>query len=149
AVIVDDSVSGLHNITRYRYHEGHYDGYRREFDGFGRSEQIEEGDDSIPSCRTVFHYHTEASGRPSEPDPDLRRSLKRKLFRVEVFGEDESPLASAPYRVEESRWAVRVEQTLPDHRRVLFPHIEETTISTFERQVVARIERRLFSFDAS
>lgn len=149
AVIVDDSVSGLHNITRYRYHEGHYDGYRREFDGFGRSEQIEEGDDSIPSCRTVFHYHTEASGRPSEPDPDLRRSLKRKLFRVEVFGEDESPLASAPYRVEESRWVVRVEQTLPDDRRVLFPHIEETTISTFERQVVARIERRLFSFDAS
>jgi len=148
-VTIDDSISGLHNVTRYRYHEGHYDGYRREFDGFGRSEQIEEGDTSIPSCRTVFHYHTEASERPSEPDPELRRSLKRKLFRVEVFGEDASPLASAPYRVEESRWIVRIEQTLPDGRRVLFPFVEETVTSTFERQSEARIERRMFSFDVS
>ncbi|SDA20939.1 RHS repeat-associated core domain-containing protein [Nitrosospira sp. Nsp18] len=149
AVTVDDSISGLHNVTRYRYHEGHYDGHRREFDGFGRSEQIEEGDDSIPSCRTVFHYHTEASGRPTVPDPELRRSLKRKLFRVEIFGEDGGPLAAAPYRVEESRWTVRVEQTLPDSRRVLFPFIEETTTSTFERTPGARIERRLLTFDIS
>ncbi len=149
AVTVDDSISSLHNVTRYRYHEGHYDGHRREFDGFGRSEQIEEGDDSIPSCRTVFHYHTEASGRPTVPDPELRRSLKRKLFRVEVFGEDGGPLALDPYRVEESRWTVRVEQTLPDSRRVLFPFIEETTTSTFERTSVARIERRLLTFDIS
>ncbi|SDZ84294.1 YD repeat-containing protein [Nitrosospira multiformis] len=149
AVTIDDAISGLHNVTRYRYHEGHYDGYRREFDGFGRSEQIEEGDASIPSCRTVFHYHTEASGKPSEPDPELRRSLKRKLFRVEVFGEDATLSASAPYRVEESRWIVRIEQTLSDDRRVLFPFVEETVTSTFEREFEARIERRMFSFDAS
>lgn len=149
AVTVEDFINGLHNVTRYRYHEGHYDGYRREFDGFGRSDQIEEGDDSIPSCRTIFYYHTEASGRPDVPDLELRRSLKRKLFRVEVFGEDEGPLASLPYRVEESEWMVRVEQALPDGRRVLFPYIQETTTSTFERQADARIERRLFSFDAN
>ena len=40
---------------------------------------------------------------------------------------------------------VRVEQTLPDSRRVSSLH-EETTTSTFERNADARIERRLLTF---
>jgi len=146
-VSAEDSVSGQRGVTRYRYHEGHYDGHRREFDGFARAEQIEEGDASMPSALTVFHFHTEASARALVADPELRRTLKRKLYRVEVFGQDGSPLEDRPYRVEESQWAVRVERTAPDGRRVLFPHVEETRVHAFERGTAARVERRRYTYD--
>jgi RHS repeat-associated protein len=147
SVTAEDNISGLRHVTRYRYHEGHYDGQRREFDGFARSEQDSVGDASMPSAVNVFHFHTEDSARALVSDPEMRRTLKRKLFRIEVYGRDGSPNENLPYRVEESEWAIRVEETLPDGQKVLFPHVAETSISTFERTASARIERRTFTFD--
>ncbi|MEV0384751.1 toxin TcdB middle/N-terminal domain-containing protein [Nonomuraea sp. NPDC050643] len=149
SVTMRDTVRGSAVETRYRYHDGHYDGHRREFDGFGRAEQIETGDASQPSARTVFHFHTEQSARAAEPDPELRRSLKRKTHRIEVYGLDGSAAEQVPYRVEQSRWAVRVEESLPDGRRVVFPHVAETVTTVSERSASARVERRLYSYDAA
>lgn len=148
AVAVEDRVSGLRVVTRYRYHEGHFDGHRREFDGFARSEQIEEGDASMPTGVTVFHFHTEDSARRLEPDPDRRRALKRKLHRVEVYGRDGTPTESLSFRVEESTWAIRVEEVAPGGRPVLFPHVAETRITTSERTTGGRVEQRAFTYDA-
>ena len=144
----EDSLNGRRVTTRYRYHEGHFDGHRREFDGFGRSEQIEVGDASMPTAVTVFNFHTDASARALVPDPELRRTLKRKLYRVEVFGKDGSSAEDRAYRIEESEWAVRIEETGVDGRRVLFPHIVEFSVHTFERGTTARIERRSYTYDS-
>lgn len=147
AVTARDTVRNAVTTTRYRYHEGHYDGHRRELDGFARSEQIDVGDASQPTAVTVYHFHTEASGRPTVADPDIRRALKRKLFRVEaraLDGTDEM----RPYRVEESLWDVRVEAITGSGRRVLFPHVAETTVTTTERTAgPGRRDRRRFTFD--
>lgn len=147
SVTVRDTVRGTAATTGYRYHDGHFDGHRREFDGFARAEQIEAGDGGQPAQLTVFSFHTEESARSIEPDPTLRRALKRKLFRVEVFGLDGSDVEALPYRVEESRWALRVEQHPVDALPVVFPHVAEAVTTTSERGVDARVERRLFTYD--
>jgi RHS repeat-associated protein len=149
AVVVEDKVTGMRRVTRYRYHDGHYDGRLREFDGFARTEEIDEGDEVMPTSMTIYRFHTEASARQITTDPELRAALKRKTYQIDVFGLDGASVQAVPFRTEEMRWAVRVESTALNGQRVLFAHVAETSATIFERTSTPRIERRLYTYDAA
>lgn len=77
AVITSDSL-GHQYVTRYRYHNGYYDGVEKEFRGFARVEQIDVGDATAPTLVTRFHFDT---GRQHE-------ALKGKVLRQTAEQED-------------------------------------------------------------
>ncbi len=147
AVEVHDTHGGMHSRTQYRYHDGTWDGDRREFDGFATADVIETGDETMPTALTTYAFHTAATVHPLNPDPELQRTLKRKLHRIEVFGLDGSAVEDVPFRVEKSDWHVRIEEVLPGGKRVVFPHVHQTTTTTSERGPDARVERRTYEFD--
>jgi RHS repeat-associated protein len=75
--IIDDidNVAGAASRMALRYHDGVYDGPRREFRGFGRVEVDLDGDASLPASR---QEHTFFQGDPEHPDPaerDRQRAL--------------------------------------------------------------------------
>jgi YD repeat-containing protein len=77
AVITSDSL-GHDYVTRYRYHDGYYDGAEKEFRGFARVDQIEIGDTNAPTLVTRSHFNT---GRDFE-------AMKGRLLTITTEEED-------------------------------------------------------------
>jgi RHS repeat-associated protein len=75
-VLTSDSLGHTYE-TRYRYHDGFYDGVEQEFRGFGRVEVIEVGDASALTLVTTSHFDT---GR-------THKAMKGRLRRL-VTAED-------------------------------------------------------------
>jgi RHS repeat-associated protein len=76
-----DGPAGITARTAFAYHDGHYDGIERAFNGFGAVGQSNDGDESVPTTciDTVFHPGTDP--KVSEEDrrqmnPDVRLSLR-------------------------------------------------------------------------
>jgi hypothetical protein len=68
-----DAVGGARQVSRYRYHDGHYDGPERAFHGFGLVErfdtdEFETSDTPPPLVRSWFH-----TGRSADADELLAR----------------------------------------------------------------------------
>jgi RHS repeat-associated protein len=193
-VEVFDYVGRSRFVTRYAYHHGSFDGFEREFRGFGLVEQwdTEEhlADTAFPDdealnwvelswappvlTRTWFHsgafleaatvsrqhaheYWVEPALRPDDraedraamqlgdsvlpeglpPDEvqEAYRALKGSALRVEVFGEDGSPLAEHPYSVTEQSFAAkRLQPTAGNRHAVFLTHSRETLSFHYERQ---------------
>ncbi len=77
AVITSDSL-GHQYVTQYRYHDGYYDPAEKQFRGFARVEQIDEGDASAPTLVTVSYFDTGAQ----------YEAMKGKLLRLTTEQED-------------------------------------------------------------
>lgn len=81
-----------------------------------------------------------------EPGPDVRRWLMRALkgvpLRIELYGLDDSKLASVPYSITRHRWQIRAYDTKNEsHPAALVTSIETLTITTeriMEDPVVAQ-----------
>ncbi|MBN2505496.1 MAG: VCBS repeat-containing protein, partial [Verrucomicrobia bacterium] len=69
---------GHEYVTRYRYHDGFYDGAGKQFRGFAHVEQVDGGESSAPTLLTRSHFDT---GREHE-------ALKGKLVRQSAELED-------------------------------------------------------------
>jgi RHS repeat-associated protein len=83
-----DVVTGAISRMSIRYHDGVYDGPRREFRGFARVDVDLDGDDSIPSSR---QQHTFFQGDPEHPDPaerDRQRALAGTPVLVRSYAGD-------------------------------------------------------------
>lgn len=87
-----DLVTQARTVTRYRYHEGHYEGTDGEFAGFGRVEIIEEGDESVPTMITRNYHHLGCEPGKFTPAAEKLqlKSLRGKLLKSEVMGIDNS-----------------------------------------------------------
>jgi RHS repeat-associated protein len=64
-VVVEDKITKNKLTTRYTYHHGYYDGWEREFRGFGRvdqydAEEFADDKDHIPPVLTKTWFHTGA-----------------------------------------------------------------------------------------
>jgi hypothetical protein len=57
SIIVSDSL-GHEYTTRYRYHDGYYDPFEKQFRGFGEVEQLDVGDASAPTLVSRSHFDT-------------------------------------------------------------------------------------------
>jgi RHS repeat-associated protein len=77
AVTTEDSLGNSY-LTRFQFHNGHYDAAEKEFRGFAQVEQLEVGDESTPTLVTRHHFDT---GRDVEP-------MKGRLLRQIVEQED-------------------------------------------------------------
>lgn len=103
-----DAVTGTTTTRSIRYHDGLFDGRRREFRGFGRVEVTEEGP---PSARTTSWFHQD----------DV---LAGRLARLEVT----EPGDGRPFRVEENTYLVRDPEP-----GVRFAHLASSTVRVDER----------------
>ncbi|KAL8903375.1 MAG: hypothetical protein Q9207_003966 [Kuettlingeria erythrocarpa] len=129
--------------TRYAYHEGYYDSFEGDFNGFGMVEQWDAEVFSAggknpfvrPPVLSKTWYHTGAGEIATSPSsacspPELNRSklpndlstteapeacraLKGRRLRTELFSEDGSTKAYLPYEVTEDRYTV-VRAQAPD-----------------------------------
>jgi len=89
---ISDQTGAADGVTRFRYHDGRYDGVLREVCGFGRVECDEVGDPSVATLRTTRWFHTGLLPDGAEPATRVERSRQRairgRLFRQERAGED-------------------------------------------------------------
>jgi RHS repeat-associated protein len=119
-VTLDDSLGNTYE-TNFAYHDGYYDGGEKEFRGFGRVEQIEEGDATAPTLVTRHYFDT---GRDTE-------ALKGKLLRKEA--EVASGSGERRFWEEISAWNTRTLMTGTDGKDVVFPFNEGIERNILER----------------
>jgi RHS repeat-associated protein len=126
------STTGRSSLTTYRYHDGRYDGVLREFAGFGRVEQDEHGDASIPTLRTTTWFHNGVDPeQPTEPQTTAlrhrRRAIRGRIYRQERHGLDGSPAQDMPYDRLEQKWIV------VEDGDIMVPRLSSSVRTTFER----------------
>jgi len=51
-----EEVSKVHEVTEYTYHDGYFDGVEKRFQGYGRVESVEPGDDFSEDSRLLLEY---------------------------------------------------------------------------------------------
>jgi RHS repeat-associated protein len=127
-----DAATGRRGLTTYRYHEGRYDGVLRELAGFGRVEQDDHGDSSIPTLRTTTWFHNGIDPeQPVEPQTaalrQRHRAIRGRIHRQERRGLDGSPLQDIPYDRLEQKWIV------VEDGEIMIPRLASTVRTTFER----------------
>ncbi len=67
-VVKKDDIALTTHTTKYAYHDGYYDGHKREFRGFGMVDQWDTETYSLgtgkpyrkPTCHTKLWFHTSA-----------------------------------------------------------------------------------------
>lgn len=135
-VTTEDSLGNSY-LTRFRYHQGYYDGLEKEFRGFARVEQIEVGDDpsspnfSAPTLVTQNFFDT---GRDYEA---LKGKLLRQVAQVEDPLAVQSPDDTSLTFTDEVTTLTRPPVTLytgTDGKQVSFAHPVDTQRDTRERQ---------------
>lgn len=133
-----DQVTSTSSLSKYRYHQGHYDGIDREFAGFGMTEIEEAGDESISPMltRNWFHIGLDMDNL-SKPLSNIERArlkaLRGKLLKTEVYGLDGSQEQNNPYMRTESIWQVDVLKVV-NNVEVVAPRQLESQIAYLERQ---------------
>jgi RHS repeat-associated protein len=140
-----DQVSGQVTAISYRYHEAHYEPHARQFQGFRRTERLEQGDESRATTRTVFHFLMGQERLPGN-GPE-HAALNGMLRRTEVYGLDGSAVEDRPYRIEESTYDLQVLDTLPDGRQRPFVFVTAHRIEDSERTEDVRGEEKTYTYD--
>lgn len=134
-----DATTGATRVTRYRYHNGRYDGVLREFAGFGRVDEDQIGDDTAPTLRSTTWFHIGIEDRPEATlttEDRLRlRAIRGRIYRQEVYGLDGSPQQAAPYSRLEQQWTVSRVETIGGP--VYVPRLAVNIRGNFERAATA------------
>ncbi len=110
-------------VTDYDYRDAYYDGYEKQFRGFGEVAVIDRGDASQPTLVTRYHFHTGApDGVDNDGDGQIdqrtdnggaeEESLKGKILEVRretcADGNDgDCREAGAVFSTEYERWEIR------------------------------------------
>jgi len=141
-----DAVRGVTSEVRYRYRDGHFDPLFRRFQGFGRVERLEVGDESRADVVTVYAFLMDQAGVPGREREYAH--LDRLLARVEVFSRDGTALEGIPYRIEETEYGLRHLGSLADGTKRTHVYVERTRRRYRERTEDERVEERAFEYDA-
>lgn len=144
AIAESDTVAGRVDARSFHYHDGVYDGPRREFRGFSAVDVEVNGDDSVPATRQEFEYF---QGDPEAVDlleRDRERSIAGALIATRIY--EITPAGDLLRDQSTQTWDARLEFSGPKGS-VLFPFL--TSIETREpsRQAVGpdRVERCRYS----
>jgi RHS repeat-associated protein len=140
-----DSLTGQVTEISYRYHEGHFEGRARQFQGFRRAERIERGDESRADTLTVFHFLMAQERAPGN-GPE-HATLNGLLKRTEVFSLDATAQQDRAYRVETATHDLRVLGELPDGRIRSFIFVTAHRAEDMERTEDVRGEERIYAYD--
>jgi RHS repeat-associated protein len=147
AIVQRDATSKTVTSRRIRYHDGLFDGRRREFRGFGRAEVLEEGDADVPPARTISWFHQGVRGITPGATDEERTALVGKLYRLEVNSPDGGALADKPFRVEDNEYAVRQLEAAADGGPVLFPHLTRAVVTVTQRGADAQTDTTELAWD--
>ncbi|KAM0814367.1 putative Rhs repeat-associated core domain-containing protein [Seiridium cardinale] len=156
-----DEITGMHLISRFRYHDGIYDGIDQEFAGFAAVEQFDAedlGSDVVAFARPPVHkkmwYHSGRldytidyqlpDGAPyltpyqvpdGVTDGEAFRALRGKLLFEEVYSDDNSHLALLPYTTSQHSFDLHIVQEKHSNEYASLRVTEkETTTCHNERQ---------------
>jgi RHS repeat-associated protein len=153
-VTTRDAVASRTSDTRYRYHNGRYDGVLREFAGFGRVDEDQLGDSSAPTLRVTTWFHIGVNPDQTEAtlttDERLRlRAVRGRIYRQERYGLDGSPQQDAPYDRLEQQWDVTTVNT--PGGAVQIPRLASNSRANLERAATpaAIIKIRNVTWDAN
>ncbi|KAL7931744.1 insecticide toxin TcdB middle/C-terminal region domain-containing protein [Trichoderma chlorosporum] len=158
----EDKTTGICMTTRFRYHDGMYDGVEREFAGFAAVEQwdAEKFDNSAatftrPPVHKKTWYHsgclgqddrfTTPKGNPALgslqipagiTDIEGFRALRGRSLREEVYSDDNSAQQDLPYTVTQFNYSVHVVQSKNANTHPVLRISEKNTLTcNYERQV--------------
>jgi RHS repeat-associated protein len=136
SIEIYDQVTNTSKLSIYNYHDGHYDGKAREFAGFGRSETIELGDDSIPALQTINHYHLgldpeNLSRNLPHEEAERLKLFRGRLIKTEIFGLKDGPDNPKLYLLTENLWDYRIENNIGG-QEILFAFLKEAKKSYYE-----------------
>ncbi|MBR1188558.1 SpvB/TcaC N-terminal domain-containing protein [Bradyrhizobium sp. AUGA SZCCT0160] len=116
-IVNDDLPASVRNVATYSYHDGHFDGLERTFNGFGVVEQFEPGDHSLAGSQLSVRFHPGTD--PALTEEQRRRQLlserlKERSLRGSTLVTErlELPIEEADGRVLErttNQWAARIE----------------------------------------
>lgn len=125
-VTTNDTPTGIISTTRYRYHDGRFDGVLREFCGFGRVEAWEIGDATAPTLRTTqwFHIGLNNGEEPTTAaDRTSQRAIRGRLYKQERSNEADDVIDAV-----DQSWIV---QPGTDPATVI-PRLQSVTRSLYE-----------------
>ena len=142
----DDEVTGASVEMTIAYHDGVYDGPRREFRGFGRVTVDLAGDDSIPASRQEYTFFL---GDPEHADlmeRDRQRALAGSQQVVRSFSLGEG--APVPTFETKQTWQVAIDATAGG-ANIFMPRLVGVENREFGVGEPDRLDRALYSeFDA-
>ncbi|KAF5551832.1 rhs repeat-associated core domain-containing protein [Fusarium napiforme] len=159
----EDLITGTCLTTRFRYHDGIYDGDEQEFAGFAEVEQWDaevfesnQNEFARPPIQKRLWYHSgcqELAVPPPNLDLDVAlgsfevpsgitrvecfRSLRGKLVREEVYCQDDSMQQNFPYTISQFNYEVDVVQQKGENAYCSVRVNDKETLSVnYERQMV-------------
>lgn len=104
----EDRPAGIRAVTTYMYHDGHFDGLERTFNGYGTVDQHTQGDDSVPAVLLTTRFHPGT-------DPTLTEEERRRMdpaARLKERSLRGNPLATERHEVNGGRTVRLMERTL-------------------------------------
>ena len=141
-VIERDNLANSSKHRRFVYRDGRFDGRQRRFMGFGQTETIDLGDETIPSLRTVTIFE-HGVDMPS----DRAMVLARHPLRMEIYGQDGNGLTEHLFRTETNIWeAVEVATTL-NGLPILHPRLVRSVEEKFEKEQTPRVRITQLEYD--
>ncbi len=120
-----DTISGRQTDLSIRYHDGVYDGPRREFRGFRQVTVELDGDESTPAVRQEYTFF---QGDPEHPDlleRDRQRALAGAPIHRRIFA------GGLPRRETVHTWETRQDHAGPG-RTIFFPFIAAVETREFD-----------------
>ena len=133
---IHDPSTNVTSISHLKYFNGHFDGKARQFLGFAKAERIDEGDDTVPANRTVCYF----------TNTDV--TLKGLPYLTEIYGEDNTPEKTLPFKSEENEYQAMEVADAPDGQQVKYICRKSLTNKTFERTNEWNEVRQTFKYDA-
>jgi hypothetical protein len=139
-----DEITGRTDERSFRYHDGVFDGPRREFRGFSSVTVDSRGDDSVPASRQVFDYFQGDPEATDLLDRDRQRALAGALTAARIYGHVNGGYVLREESVQQ--WDARLEYNGAGVS-VFFPFLNgiETREHSREPGTPTRIERSLYS----
>jgi len=139
-VTVHDANSGNDYTIDYSYRDGYYDGVQKEFRGFARSEEIEQGDATAATTVTRYRYDT---GEEQE-------SRKGLLLEKEVLGAGGGCIQSyvGCYQRESNQLTTRFLFDEGIRQRVAYSFVAQTDTFLHEGQATPAHLRKRYDYDA-
>jgi RHS repeat-associated protein len=115
--------AGADRVSRFRYHDGHWDPALRRFLGFARVDEIEEGDDTVAPIlkRTEFHLGRtpqRVDRPPTDPERLTAQVLRGRVIRSAGYAADADPDVDDPLFEVRQDWQAYVDAVTATPRLV-------------------------------
>ncbi len=106
--------AGANRVSRFRYHDGHWDPALRRFLGFARVDELEEGDDTVEPLLKQTEFHLGRTPERADQPPTAAERLTAQVLRGRVvrsagFTAAADPDVDAPLFEVRQEWQAHVD----------------------------------------